>query len=277
MKRLGLLIAVGLLAIGATAHAEEAAAAAAAAPPSAALDDVNALWTCLAAFLVFFMQAGFALVETGLTRAKNAVNIIMKNLMDFVLGSIVFWAIGFGLMFGLSSGLIGTSGFFFDPNAIVEGGKTIAASKDWTVSFSWSFLIFQTVFAATAATIVSGAMAERTKFVSYLIYTVVISGLVYPVFGSWAWGGLFLGGGWLEGAKGGFLESHGLPGFIDFAGSTVVHSHWWLGGAGRRPRPGAAPRPVQGQQGQPDPGPQLAAGRPGRVHSVAGLVRVQPG
>jgi len=162
----------------------------------------NYLWTLVAAALVFFMQAGFAMVEAGFTRAKNAVNIMMKNLMDFSMGSIGFWAIGFGLMFGVSStGWFGTSGFFLSD--FTPGGDP------WVLAF-W---MFQVVFAATAATIVSGAMAERTKFVGYLCYSLIVSALIYPVFGSWAWGSLFNGSGWLEGL-----------GFIDFAGSTVVHS-----------------------------------------------------
>ena len=171
------------------------------APAYAVLGDVDTLWTCLAAFLVFFMQAGFMLVEAGLTRAKNACNIIMKNAMDFSLGTLTFWMVGFGLMFGTNlSGWIGTDDFFYSTDD----------------SFSWAFLIFQTVFCATAATIVSGAMAERTKFVGYLFYTLGITVIVYPIFGSWAWNGLVGkggGSGWLEGA-----------GFLDFAGSTVVHS-----------------------------------------------------
>jgi Amt family ammonium transporter len=160
------------------------------------------LWTLVAAFLVFFMQAGFAMVETGFTRAKNAVNIIMKNMMDMSMGALSYWAIGFALMFGATTtGWFGTSGFFLSDYA--------ANGDPWTLAF-W---MFQVVFAATAATIVSGAMAERTKFVAYLAYSAVIVGLIYPVFGSWAWGSLYKGDGWLEGL-----------GFIDFAGSTVVHS-----------------------------------------------------
>jgi len=160
------------------------------------------LWTLIAAALVFFMQAGFAMVETGFTRAKNAVNIMMKNLMDFSMGSLAFWAIGFGLMFGASStGWFGTSGFFLSD--FKSGGDP------WVLAF-W---MFQVVFCATAATIVSGAMAERTKFSGYLIYSAVVSAFIYPIFGSWAWGSLYNGQGWLENL-----------GFIDFAGSTVVHS-----------------------------------------------------
>lgn len=156
---------------------------------------VDTIWVLFAAALVFFMQAGFAMVEAGFTRAKNAGNIIMKNLMDFCLGSLVFWVIGFGLIFGPSiGGLIGVPDFF------VRGdyGSTFPSS---------AFFIFQTVFCATAATIVSGAMAERTKFVSYCIYSVLISAVIYPVSAHWIWGG-----GWLS-----------QLGFHDFAGSTAVH------------------------------------------------------
>jgi Amt family ammonium transporter len=169
-----------------------------------ALVQTNAdyVWTLVAAALVFFMQAGFALVEAGFTRAKNAINIMMKNLMDFSMGSLAYWAIGFAFMFGVSkSGWIGVSGFFLSD--FTPGGDP------WVLAF-W---MFQVVFAATAATIVSGAMAERTKFTGYLVYSIVVSAIIYPIFGSWAWGGLFHGGGWLE-----------KLGFIDFAGSTVVHS-----------------------------------------------------
>lgn len=150
---------------------------------------VNVGWILLGAALVFFMQAGFAMVETGFTRAKNAGNIIMKNLMDFSLGTPIFWLIGFGLMFGGEGLLVGGFDFFTD-----GGGD-------------WATLIFQTVFCATAATIVSGAMAERTKFSAYCIYSIIISAVVYPISGHWIWGG-----GWLS-----------QIGFHDFAGSTAVH------------------------------------------------------
>jgi len=164
--------------------------------------NLDYVWTLVAAALVFFMQAGFAMVETGFTRAKSSINIMMKNLMDFSVGSIAFWAVGFGIMFGATTtGWFGTTGFFLSDFSI--GGDP------WVLAF-W---MFQVVFAATAATIVSGAMAERTKFIGYLLYSAVISAFIYPVFGSWAWGSLFHGSGWLEGL-----------GFIDFAGSTVVHS-----------------------------------------------------
>jgi Amt family ammonium transporter len=160
---------------------------------------IDTIWTLLAAFLVFFMQAGFAMVETGFTRAKNASNIIMKNLMDFSIGSLVYWAVGFAIMFGATaSGLFGTSGFF------LSSASPLNSEGLW----GFAYWIFQAVFAATAATIVSGSMAERTKFSSYLIYSVFITAVIYPVVGHWIWGG-----GWLA-----------AKGMIDFAGSTVVHS-----------------------------------------------------
>lgn len=174
-------------------------------------DNLNVVWTLMAAILVFFMQAGFAMVEAGLTRAKNAVNIIMKNLMDFAVGSLIFFLLGFGLMFGESGGFLGTTRF----------GLAGASGSDWI----FTFLIFQTVFAATAATIVSGAIAERTKFVAYLACSVAVTGLIYPVYGAWAWGSLLDGNGWLENLPTGA--------FMDFAGSSVVHSvGGWIALAG---------------------------------------------
>jgi ammonium transporter, Amt family len=157
--------------------------------PSAA-SALDAIWLIICGGLVFFMQAGFAMVEVGLTRAKNAGNIIMKNLMDFSVGAFLYWAIGWALMYGPNG------------NAFIGSGDFFLTSGD---HLNW---FFQVVFAATAATIVSGAMAERTKFTSYLIYSVFISGLIYPISGHWIWGG-----GWLS-----------SMGFHDFAGSTVVHS-----------------------------------------------------
>lgn len=135
-------------------------------------------WTLLGAMLVFFMQPGFAMVETGLTRAKNAGNIVMKNFMDFALGTIVFWVLGFGLMFGEDiGGIIGTPDFFVTHYDTGDAGYPPLV-----------YLFFQTVFCATSATIVSGAMAERTKFSSYCIYSVLISLLIYPISGHWIWG-----------------------------------------------------------------------------------------
>ncbi|HOP11643.1 MAG TPA: ammonium transporter [Oscillospiraceae bacterium] len=160
--------------------------------------DVDNLWVLIAAALVFFMQAGFAMVETGFTRSKNAGNIIMKNLMDFSIGTPLYWLAGFGIMFGTQSAIFGGIDLFTrgDYSAVLPAGVSLPA-----------FLIFQTVFCATAATIVSGAMAERTKFSSYCIYSAMISLLIYPISGHWIWGG-----GWLAGL-----------GFHDFAGSTAVH------------------------------------------------------
>ena len=167
---------------------------------------LDSVWMLLAAMLVFFMQPGFALVEAGFTRTKNTANILMKNLLDFMLGSLLFWSVGFGIMFGAGS-FIGTPNLFnlnfYHSQLPVEG-----------------FLIFQTVFCATAATIVSGAMAERTKFSMYLAYTILISLLIYPVSGHWTWGG-----GWLMNSEeGSFMMNTFGTTFHDFAGSTVVHS-----------------------------------------------------
>ena len=152
-------------------------------------------WTLVAAFLVYFMQAGFALCEAGLTRAKNTGNILMKNLMDFCIGTPCYWIVGFGLMFGGTGALIGS----FDP--FIQG------TYDFGTLPTWVYALFQTVFCATAATIVSGSMAERTNFKAYVLYSAMISLVVYPISGHWIWGG-----GWLS-----------QLGFHDFAGSTAVH------------------------------------------------------
>ena len=157
---------------------------------------LDTVWMLLAAMLVFFMQPGFALCEAGFTRSKNTANILMKNFVDFMFGSLLFWLVGFGFMFGS-----GGAGFIGAPN----WGSLSFYKSDLPVE---GFLIFQTVFCATSATIVSGAMAERTKFSMYLIYSAFISRLIYPVEGRWTWGG-----GWLS-----------ELGFHDFAGSAIVHS-----------------------------------------------------
>jgi Amt family ammonium transporter len=165
---------------------------------------LDIVWVLVAAVFVFLMQAGFAMVEAGATRAKNAANIIMKNVMDMSMGSLFFWAVGFGLMFGANeSGWIGTDNFFL---------SNIAPSDGLTGMFDYVFFVFQLMFAATAATIVSGAVAERTKFGAYLIYSAFVTAIIYPIFGSWVWNG----DGW--------LFNLGDYGFMDFAGSTVVHS-----------------------------------------------------
>ena len=164
---------------------------------------LDTVWVMIAAVLVFFMQAGFAMVESGFTRSKNAVNIMMKNMMDLSVGVLSFWAIGFAIMFGNGNGFIGLSGFFVSAEAVDSYG-----SLSWTSVPVFAAFLFQAVFAATAATIVSGAVAERIKFSSYMMLSAVITIIIYPISGHWTWGG-----GWLA-----------EMGFTDFAGSTVVHA-----------------------------------------------------
>jgi Amt family ammonium transporter len=161
---------------------------------------LDTTWLMLAAFLVFFMQAGFAMVEAGFVRTKNVANILMKNILDCSIGAIAFWAVGWAIAYGSTSGeLFGTTQFFL-------GGDFGGAYAGW---------IFQFAFAATAATIVSGAMAERTAFHGYLFYTVFITAIIYPVVVHWAWGS-----GWLTA----FTDDPiGTNGYMDFAGSGVVH------------------------------------------------------
>ncbi|HBE93887.1 MAG TPA: ammonium transporter [Desulfovibrio sp.] len=202
---LGGAVLFGLALAPALALAQDAPAVAASAAENVVeyltQSNANIMWTLIASVLVMFMQAGFAMVEAGLTRAKNTGNILMKNMFDFAAGSVTFYILGFGLMMGLDQGgFIGLSNFNL---------------SDWTPAtdeglWGYTFWFFQCVFAATATTIVSGAIAERTKFIAYLIASVAITGLIYPVSGHWIWGG-----GWLS-----QLEAP----MIDFAGSTVVHS-----------------------------------------------------
>ena len=159
---------------------------------------VNTIWVLVGTALVFFMQAGFSLCEAGFTRAKNTGNILMKNLMDFCIGTPAFWLVGFGIMFGSGTALFGA----IDPLIMGDYSHVLPAGVPL-----WAYAIFQTVFCATSATIVSGAMAERTKFSAYCIYSAAISLIIYPISGHWIWGG-----GWLA-----------QLGFHDFAGSTAVH------------------------------------------------------
>ena len=206
--------------------AAPAAPAAAAPAPSApvtqkALDDlkssmsvgVDTVWVLFTAFLVFFMNLGFAMVESGLCRAKNTVNILAKNFIVFAIASVSFWFIGWGLMFGNGNPFMGLEGLFFaggadNSPAIGEAYKGVYTALNWTGVPLWAKFFFQLVFAGTAATIVSGAVAERIKFHSFIFFSFILVGIMYPITGHWIWGG-------------GFLQSLGM---FDFAGSTVVHS-----------------------------------------------------
>jgi Amt family ammonium transporter len=236
-----------------------------------AISDINVsidnIWILVAAVLVMFMQPGFALVEAGFTRSKNTANILMKNFMDFSIGSLIFWLLGYTLMYGEDiGGFVGKISLFFNSDEI--NGVPDKTS-----------LMFQTVFAATAATIVSGAVAERTKFSAYLIFTIAITAIIYPISGHWVWGG-------------GWLSSMTTP-FHDFAGSTVVHSVGaWVGLAGAvviGPRIGkytkeGKPRAIPGQSLALgalgvfilwfgwfgfNPGSQLAAAGPDNASAIA--------
>ncbi len=180
----------------------QAASAASPLATQADLQDLRALidllWLVMAGSLVFFMQAGFAFLESGMARAKNTVNVVMKNYCDMCFGAVAFWLVGYGLMFGSNpSGWLGINGF-----AMHEG-----------TGMGYGHLFFQMMFAATSATIVSGAIAERARFSTYIVGSVVITGVIYPVYGSWVWGSVSDGQGWLR-----------AMGFIDFAGSSVVHA-----------------------------------------------------
>lgn len=165
--------------------------------PEILSQQINTAWTLSAAFLVFFMQAGFGMLEAGAIQAKNVVNILLKNFLDFCIASVAFFAVGYAFMFGTGNPFIGSEGFFLKEIGTEAAGLPILA-----------YWLFQVVFCGAAATIVAGALAERVKFRAYLIYSLLISALIYPIVGHWAWGG-----GWLANM-----------GFLDFAGSTVVHA-----------------------------------------------------
>ena len=258
MKLTGVLAA---LALAATAHGQEAATAAATAPALpdiASLSDLrvglDTVWVLVAAFLVFFMNAGFALVESGLCRAKNCVNILSKNFIVFALSTISFYVVGWGLMFGDGNGFFGTSGLFFvggADNSPALGEAYMAMNPfsttkyegvygaiNWTPVPLWAKFFFQLAFAGTAATIVSGAVAERIKFLAFIVFSLVLVGLIYPIGGHLIWGG-------------GYLSANN---FRDFAGSTVVHSvGGWAALAGIIVL-----------------GPRLGKFKDGRVHPIPG-------
>ena len=201
----GLAITAGVLALTAAPAFAQEEVAVTMAEESLTADAVQVvldnIWVLIAAILVIFMQAGFALVEAGLTRAKSVANIMMKNLMDFAVGVLVFAAVGFAFAFGEGNGFFGTEGWFLNSATFETGWGNLSLP---------TFFIFQVAFAATAATIVSGAMAERTKFKSYFIYSALITAIVYPIIVHWVWGG-------------GWLSTLSTP-FHDFAGSGVVHA-----------------------------------------------------
>ncbi|MCF7838810.1 MAG: ammonium transporter [Candidatus Marinimicrobia bacterium] len=174
---------------------------------------LDTVWVLFTAFLVFFMNLGFAMVESGLCRAKNTVNILAKNFIVFAISSIAFWVMGWGLMFGDGNGFLGLSGLFFaagadNSPAVGTAYQGVYGALNWTGVPFWAKFLFQLVFAGTAATIVSGAVAERIKFVSFIVFSFLLVGVMYPVTGHWVWGG-----GWLQ-----------QLGLWDFAGSTTVHS-----------------------------------------------------
>src|SRR5688572_20288969 len=173
---------------------------------------LDTLWVLLTAFLVFWMNAGFALVESGLCQAKNAVNILAKNFIVFAVSSIAFWVVGFALMFGDGNGFVGTTGYLMkgadNSPAVADAYQGVFKSLNWTGVPLAAKFFFQLVFAGTAATIVSGAVAERIKYISFIAFSAMMAIFIYPVVGHWIWGG-----GWLYDA-----------GFLDFAGSTQVHS-----------------------------------------------------
>jgi Amt family ammonium transporter len=198
--------------------------------PDSIATSLDTVWVLIAAALVFFMQAGFFLLEAGLTRAKNSANVVLKGAMDFCIGALVYWMFGFALMFGIDrGGFLGASGFFSN-----------LADPTWNGLPLYVFILFQTAFAGAAATILSGAVSERIKFSAYLLATICITGFIYPVVGHWIW------------AEGGWLARLGM---IDFAGSTVVHSvggwsslvaAWLLGARLGKYRPDGKPNAIPG-------------------------------
>ena len=183
---------------------------------------MDTLWVLIAGSLVFFMNLGFGCVESGFARQKNTVNILSKNFIVFAVSSLGFLLLGWGLMFGDGNGFVGTQGLFMVSGAdnspmVGEAYQGVYSSISWAGIPLWAKFFFQLVFCGTAATIVSGAVAERIKYISFIVFSFILTLLIYPIVGHWIWGG-------------GFLSSLGM---LDFAGGTVVHFRRWLGSVGR--------------------------------------------
>ena len=237
----------------AAAAAEETVEMATAEELGAVVSNLDTVWMLLAGFLVFFMQAGFGLLEAGLVRARNVVNILMKNVFDLSIGAVGFWAIGFGLMFGAGNSFFGQEWFFLSDLPDIYPGLSVP---------SYAFFFFQFAFAATAATIASGAMAGRTEFKGYLVYSLIVTVIIYPIVGHWIWGG-------------GWLSTMDTP-FHDFAGSTVVHSTGaWVGLVGAI---FLGPRTYRfGQEGSPMPGHSMTLATLGTLILWLGWFGFNPG
>jgi Amt family ammonium transporter len=230
LKKILLIIAIVLILLGLFSAPAFAEGEQEVKSPDSIATSLDTVWVLIASALVFIMQAGFFLLESGLTRAKNAANVVLKGAMDFCIGALVYWAVGFAIMFGIDrGGFLGTSGFFAN-----------MASPSWNGLPLYVFLLFQIAFAGAAATILSGAVSERIKFSAYILATIGITGFIYPVVGHWIW------------AEGGWLAELGM---IDFAGSTVVHSvggwsslvgAWLLGARLGKYKPDGKPNAIPG-------------------------------
>ena len=233
---------------------------------------VNTMWVVIAAVLVLFMQAGFAMLEIGFSRAKNAGTGVAKILTNLSIAAICYWAVGFAFAFGsadvlgISSSVLGSNGFFLQFSGNGAAAFPVMGVSDATVEAKW---LFQFAFCAVSLAIVWGSTLERIKYGAYVIYAIVFAAIIYPIGSHWVFGG-----GWLQNGDTGLMPT----GMQDFAGSTAVH----LIGATGALRGAAAARPAQGQvragrQAAGDPGALDAAGRPGHAHPVHRLVRVQRG
>ena len=251
------LLLICIIPFGASAQAQAAPAI------DATKVAMDTMWTLLTAFLVFFMNLGFAMVESGLCRAKNTVNILAKNYIVFAISSVAFLLIGFGLMFGNGNGLVGMSGLWFASGAdnspltgaVYQGDYS---ALNWTGIPLWAKFFFQLVFAGTAATIVSGAVAERIKFGAFFLFSFVMVGFIYPVVGHWIWGG-----GWAAQVR-----------HVRFCGLHGRPLHRRLGGVSRRHDAGTAYRKIQRRQTATYSRAQYDVGYDRRLCAVVRLVRI---